>query len=138
MRSPLTIGAWARWTPGSKPDDLRTNSSSASGPICGASSTKAAYATTPSLEGTGNRAERRRSPRRRRRTRLSTLHVLDPLGRELPVLAAGRLDFPENSTRRCSWPCSVRRRAGDRVLGCQQQTRDAQGDIPQKERQRDG
>jgi hypothetical protein len=60
--------------------------------------------------------------------------VPDPaLGPEHPVLAAHRIDFSENSTRRCSWPCNVPRRAGDRVSAPEQQTRDAKGDIPQKE-----
>lgn len=99
---------------------------------------KAACATMSRLGGTGSRAKRRGSPLRRGRTRLSTPRVLGPtLGPDRPVLVADRPDFPENSTRHCSWLCSVRRRAGDRVLGCQEQTRDAQGDIPQKERQSD-
>src|SRR5277367_3059387 len=138
-RSPLTIGVLARWTPGSKPDDLPTNFSSASRPICGAYSMKAACVTPPSLGGAGNRAKRLGGPLRRRRTRLSKLHVLDPTrGPEHSVLAVDRLDFPENSTRRCNWPCSGRRKAGDPVLRRLQQTRNAQGDIPQKQRQRDG
>src|SRR2546423_14539645 len=119
--------------PGSKPDGLPTNFLSASRPICAASSTKAACATAPSLGGTGNRAKRQGTPRLCRRTRLSTLHVPDPLGPEHQVSEPDRLDFPENSTRRCSWLCCVQRRADDRVSRCQQQTRNAKGDIPQKE-----
>ena len=66
-----------------------------------------AHFLTTSLGGTGNQTKRRGSPGRRRRTRLSSLHVLHPArGPHRPGLAADRHDFPENWTRRCSSLCS--------------------------------
>src|SRR5260370_6982929 len=112
--------------PGLTPGDLRSNFSSASRSICGVFSMTAVFATVLGPAGADNRASRREGLRRRRRTRLSMLDVPDPmLGPEHPVLGADPLDFPENSTRRCSWLYSVRRRAGDRVSGCEQQTPNA-------------